>query len=107
MLERRKVLIKGVRWRVGDGKSIDIWKDSWYHETPISMFAVTERMGHGLLLSLLEETNGIKRRWPGCMNVEQLQGLVVSTIGTTGAEGQGGGARTDQWSAMATLEVSE
>ncbi|GAA0157875.1 hypothetical protein LIER_38538 [Lithospermum erythrorhizon] len=29
MLEGRKVVRKGKRWRVGDGKGIDIWKDPW------------------------------------------------------------------------------
>ncbi|GAA0159428.1 hypothetical protein LIER_44131 [Lithospermum erythrorhizon] len=29
LLEGNKVLRKGVRWRVSDGKSIDIWKDPW------------------------------------------------------------------------------
>ncbi|GAA0143649.1 hypothetical protein LIER_35779 [Lithospermum erythrorhizon] len=29
LLEGRKVLNKGVKWRVGDGKDIDIWKDPW------------------------------------------------------------------------------
>ncbi|GAA0172759.1 hypothetical protein LIER_26518 [Lithospermum erythrorhizon] len=29
ILEGRKVLMEGVRWRVGDGKRIDVWKDPW------------------------------------------------------------------------------
>ncbi|GAA0148328.1 hypothetical protein LIER_07803 [Lithospermum erythrorhizon] len=29
MLEGREVLRKGIRWRMGDGKGIDIWKDPW------------------------------------------------------------------------------
>ncbi|GAA0183140.1 hypothetical protein LIER_30608 [Lithospermum erythrorhizon] len=33
LLEGRKVLLKGTRWRVGDGKSIDMWKEPW---VPIS-----------------------------------------------------------------------
>ncbi|GAA0164992.1 hypothetical protein LIER_20503 [Lithospermum erythrorhizon] len=29
LLEGRKVLLKGSQWRVGDGRSIDVWKDPW------------------------------------------------------------------------------
>ncbi|GAA0176382.1 hypothetical protein LIER_29386 [Lithospermum erythrorhizon] len=29
LLEGRRILSKGLRWRFGDGKSIDIWKDPW------------------------------------------------------------------------------
>ncbi|GAA0174291.1 hypothetical protein LIER_27713 [Lithospermum erythrorhizon] len=29
LLEGRKVLLKGTRWRVGDGRSIDMWKEQW------------------------------------------------------------------------------
>ncbi|GAA0184893.1 hypothetical protein LIER_32181 [Lithospermum erythrorhizon] len=29
LIEGKKVLSRGVRWRVGDGKGIDIWKDPW------------------------------------------------------------------------------
>ncbi|GAA0158442.1 hypothetical protein LIER_15464 [Lithospermum erythrorhizon] len=29
LLEGRKILKRGVRWRVGNGKRIDIWKDPW------------------------------------------------------------------------------
>ncbi|GAA0162122.1 hypothetical protein LIER_18286 [Lithospermum erythrorhizon] len=29
LLERRNVLLKGVRWQVGDGRSIDVWKEPW------------------------------------------------------------------------------
>ncbi|GAA0143828.1 hypothetical protein LIER_04421 [Lithospermum erythrorhizon] len=29
LLEGCKVLTRGVRWRVGDGNSIDVWKDPW------------------------------------------------------------------------------
>ncbi|GAA0183407.1 hypothetical protein LIER_30822 [Lithospermum erythrorhizon] len=29
LLEGRKVLLKGSRWRVRDGRSIDVWKDPW------------------------------------------------------------------------------
>ncbi|GAA0168701.1 hypothetical protein LIER_23360 [Lithospermum erythrorhizon] len=29
ILEGRKVLLKGIRWRFGDGRSIDVWKDPW------------------------------------------------------------------------------
>ncbi|GAA0185918.1 hypothetical protein LIER_33206 [Lithospermum erythrorhizon] len=33
LLEGRKVLTMGIRWRVGDGKKIDIWKDPWIPRT--------------------------------------------------------------------------
>ncbi|GAA0176202.1 hypothetical protein LIER_29239 [Lithospermum erythrorhizon] len=29
LLEGRKILSKGMRWQVGNGKDIDIWKDPW------------------------------------------------------------------------------
>ncbi|GAA0167533.1 hypothetical protein LIER_22446 [Lithospermum erythrorhizon] len=29
ILEGRKLLLKGIRWRVRDGRSVDIWKDPW------------------------------------------------------------------------------
>ncbi|GAA0173764.1 hypothetical protein LIER_27312 [Lithospermum erythrorhizon] len=29
LLEGRKILLKGTRWRVGDGRSIDTWKEPW------------------------------------------------------------------------------
>ncbi|GAA0144626.1 hypothetical protein LIER_05022 [Lithospermum erythrorhizon] len=33
LFEGRKVLTMGIRWRVGDGKEIDIWKDPWIPRT--------------------------------------------------------------------------
>ena len=29
ILKARKVISMGMRWRIGDGKSIDIYKDNW------------------------------------------------------------------------------
>lgn len=28
-MKARKVILKGMRWRIGDGKSIDIYYDNW------------------------------------------------------------------------------
>ncbi|GAA0166031.1 hypothetical protein LIER_21282 [Lithospermum erythrorhizon] len=33
LLEGRKILTMGIRWRVGDGKEIDIWNDPWIPRT--------------------------------------------------------------------------
>ncbi|GAA0158584.1 hypothetical protein LIER_38688 [Lithospermum erythrorhizon] len=45
LLEGRKVLSKGIRWRVRDGKSINIWMEAWLPRT--NYFKVRGARGHG------------------------------------------------------------
>jgi hypothetical protein len=32
ILKARDIILKGAAWRVGDGKTIKIWRDKWLHE---------------------------------------------------------------------------
>ncbi|GAA0185648.1 hypothetical protein LIER_32936 [Lithospermum erythrorhizon] len=46
LLEGRQVLKKGMRWLVGDGKDIDIWKDPWMSR--INDFVTRDKEHHKL-----------------------------------------------------------
>jgi hypothetical protein len=34
LLKGRDTLVKGIKWKVGDGRSINVWRDKWLPFTP-------------------------------------------------------------------------
>ncbi|KAI8550397.1 hypothetical protein RHMOL_Rhmol06G0103100 [Rhododendron molle] len=37
IVDTQSVISKGLKWVIGDGKSVDIWKDWWCGETPLAL----------------------------------------------------------------------
>ena len=40
----RPYFLKGLKWRVGDGRSINFWKDNWLLNQPLFLLAKNKEM---------------------------------------------------------------
>lgn len=45
ILSTQEVVKKGVRWQVGDGEQIQVWKDKWLHSPSTYKVVTVERTG--------------------------------------------------------------
>lgn len=45
-----------IRYRIGDGKSINVWHDRWYTDTPLSNFFLSKKMCFMLVSVILVKT---------------------------------------------------
>ena len=62
----KEVVNKGIRWRVGDGKSIHVWRDAWVRDLPGFRVGTTPASGlDNLKVSdlLLDARRGWDSEW--------------------------------------------
>ncbi|CAN6580853.1 unnamed protein product [Malus baccata var. baccata] len=60
ILEARKVLVRGIRWRVGDGTCINIRKDPWFPKPSTFKARVNEGLQASMVSDLIDPEN---REW--------------------------------------------
>ncbi|GAA0182268.1 hypothetical protein LIER_30348 [Lithospermum erythrorhizon] len=84
VLEGRKVLTKGLRWQIGDGKSIDMWKDPWVPRT-IDFYLRGERVDRPRWVSqLMRNGQWIKEEVERCVEGEDSGRVLTIPLGLRG-----------------------
>ncbi|KAK1584321.1 hypothetical protein Q3G72_031946 [Acer saccharum] len=66
-----KLIVKGVKWRIGDGSQVRFWLDDWVPGVGILMDYATKRLSEE---ELAQTVNGFMTN--GCWNVQHLAGLL-------------------------------
>ncbi|GAA0151960.1 hypothetical protein LIER_37393 [Lithospermum erythrorhizon] len=84
LLERRKVLLKGLRWQVGDGRNIDMWTEPWVPHNMDFLLRDVRKERPRWLYQLIKNGEWDREAVESCIEGDDLQRVLAIPLSRRG-----------------------